>query len=863
MITHPSHSCFAATSPRSAGGGFRCTLFTNKFGIRPIPHEEATFETFARQLQSEGHRRGEKDGGAFTLAVYRPGTTRALDNVEVVTAIGLDLEHVSPARMAEVRGALKGWEHLVYSTYSHTPELPRYRAVIPLQRELPASLHPQLWAKVAELIGTDACDPSAKDASRLFYTPAAPEGAPTEMEYWPADGGGRGGIEPLSVLGITEMQYTEALARASSASMGPAQEQPIYVDGMVEKKGILALKPRPSAEDLKARVLAADPNQWRPNLDQLFAHQPFAAPGGRNAAAFGCVSTIAWVAPEADVEDIAQLFETSVAAMWAASTSTANPPPTMAEIKDMVRRALNQRREMWYRDRSFFGAGQGEAANEPMAAEADTGPGVRTTAYEDSELESFAERQSCSVDVFIKTRLAVMHGESYHLFGGMMGDYLAPLPAEAARRSMDRDWLPFIKAGVVDLWSRKVNQNGSVSVKPKTMDQVMREYGSVARHGEIELGRRHPTFDPQTHTMIEAAAAVRPDLAPEYNPQIETWLHKLGGRQAGKLLDWIATMLQLDKPTCALNIVGPPGCGKTMLAEGLAKVFGKHAQPTPFDVFNGPWNSDILTCPIVFADEYLPGRDASAQLRAMIARSVHKIFRKFLATANAKGCIRLILAANNAGLLGHPDEDLSDDDIQAIATRVLEIDAGAGAAAYLEDIGGRATTESWVAGDGIAKHALWLAKHRTVQPGRRFLVTGDAPALAKKLLTTKPTVAAILEWLGRCVLDDGKAVRKDPYLNHVKIGGGQLLVSAAVIDGCWGEYGGTHRRPSTTAIASALRQVSHPDRVRPTTSGGKPRPRCSVIKVDTLLEWAEEADFADPADLRSAIDAPVGRRPAP
>lgn len=862
MITHPSHSCFAMPTPASQVPGFCCVLYSSKTDNRPLAHEEVSVEAFAHQLLGDGHRRGpNKDGPAFSPVSYRPGTTRALNNVDLVWGVGLDIEHITPERAAEVLQVVRSWESIVYTTFSHTLAEPRYRALIALTRPVPASLYPRLWSKVVDAVGADAVDPSTKDASRLFFLPAAQDGAPVELEYFKADGTTTQILDPVALLGLTEKEYADAMAQRTARS--PAPPPPTLIDGLIEKKGALALKPRPTSADLKARVLAGSPNQWRPNLEAVFADQPLAVRGGRNVAAYGCVSTVAWVAPEADVEDIAQLFEKSVAAMWATNTSTTNPPPSMDEIRDMARRAINERREKYYEERAFMAAGRSAAANEEMTGEAHSGPGSRTTPYSEPELEAFAEGQNCSVEEFIKTRIIVNHGPSWHIFGGEKGRYLAPLTEEAALRSLERDWKPFVEAEVVDLWSTKALKNGDVSVKPKSMDQIVSEHGSVARHGEIEMGRASAIYDAKTHTMIEAACATRTDLTPEFNPDIDLWLQKLGGRQSGKLRDWIATILRLDAPTCALNIMGPPGTGKTMLAEGLARIWGKHAQPTPFDVFTGPWNSDILNCPIVFADEFLSGRDASAKLRAMLARSVHKIFRKYLATANAKGCIRLILAANNAGLLGHPDEDLSKDDIQAIATRVLEIEAGVESATFLEGIGGRATTEGWVAGDGIAKHALWLTQNRVVRPGRRFLVTGDAPALAKKLLTTKPTVAAVLEWLGRCVLDKAKQLHSMSQGHLVRIGGGQLLVSLEAIDSWWTTYGGSHRRPGTPAIASALAQVSTPEKVRPTSTTGQPRPRCSVVKVDTLLEWADESGFADSADLRSVIDAPFGSRPVP
>ncbi|MBK9516199.1 MAG: hypothetical protein IPO09_02375 [Anaeromyxobacter sp.] len=344
--------------PVTPAGAFRFSFYNNRFDNNPDPSGEPSFADFAKALVAAGHRRGAKDGLAFSPAVFRPGTTRALDNVEVVTAVGLDLEHVTPARMAAVRETLKAFDHVLYSTHSHRPEEPRFRAIIALERELPASLHPQIWALVADMVGTDAVDPATKDASRLFYLPAAPEGATdTELEYHPADGVSVFALDPLAALGLTETQYAEALARTAVPSLAPAVS---IIGGLVEKKGALALKPRPTRDDIAARVRSVQ-NAWSDGISKLLAGQPYADMGGRDAAAHGIASSIAFTCPEADIEDITALFAGSVATMEANGTDPSNPPPSMAVIEGKVRRALNAARtkvagEEEFRQKSGFGA---------------------------------------------------------------------------------------------------------------------------------------------------------------------------------------------------------------------------------------------------------------------------------------------------------------------------------------------------------------------------------------------------------------------------------------------------------------------------------------------------------------------------
>lgn len=108
-----------------------------------------------------------------------PGTHHRLDeNVDAVTALGLDFDDAPPARLSELLTKLAGTRHLYYSTWSSTPEHPKLRVVIALAAEVPAAQFRGFWDAVVDQLGIrDIVDTKCRNPGRLFFTPQCPAGA--------------------------------------------------------------------------------------------------------------------------------------------------------------------------------------------------------------------------------------------------------------------------------------------------------------------------------------------------------------------------------------------------------------------------------------------------------------------------------------------------------------------------------------------------------------------------------------------------------------------------------------------------------------------------------------------------------------
>lgn len=390
-----------------------------------------------------------------------------------------------------------------------------------------------------------------------------------------------------------------------------------------------------------------------------------------------------------------------------------------------------------------------------------------------------------------------------------------------------------------------------LSVRTKNGDPVptprlFADMGAHVYHTIIELGRDTSEYDPRQRggTLYEAACSVRRDLTPREHPDVHRWLTLLGGDQSETLLDWLATVTDLSRPTCALYIQGVPGVGKGLFASGVSALWGDSR--TSYDNVVSGFNEALTACPVIFADESLPTDKGqfSAILRSLIGERERVLTRKYMPASTVIGAVRLIIGANNADAL-RLRESLTQDDLAAIAERILHVYADEKVRSYLVDT----DTEGWVrTADGgpgkIPEHVAWLAETRQVTPGSRFLVSGRMTDFHASLTLSaginEEVLGALAMWVMRRQMDPGLTVGAP----------GEVWVTTTALRTRWLSLTGSPP-PLASEIAASLRTLaSRTERIRLPTGE---RPRALVIPAEHVLRVAERLQIGDPDRLRSEL----------
>ena len=113
-----------------------------------------------------------KDVGGFIGGSLRDGRRKS-ENVQMRQLVTLDADFAPPG-LDEDLELLAAYAYAVYSTHKHTPDKPRLRLLIPLDRPVTPDEYEAIARKLAEDIGIDYFDDTTYQASRLMYWGSVP-----------------------------------------------------------------------------------------------------------------------------------------------------------------------------------------------------------------------------------------------------------------------------------------------------------------------------------------------------------------------------------------------------------------------------------------------------------------------------------------------------------------------------------------------------------------------------------------------------------------------------------------------------------------------------------------------------------------
>lgn len=150
---------------------FQISEFGNSRDNHPKP-KTYSWDSFCKAY-SVNVEQCQKDGPAWSPVSYAEGVTRKKEHVQYVSMAVIDVDNGT--LISTFLQHLEGIAFLTHSSYSHTPEHPKYRVIIPFAKPVAADQWAEVWLRVNQLVG--GCnDPATKDASRLYYKPAHPPG---------------------------------------------------------------------------------------------------------------------------------------------------------------------------------------------------------------------------------------------------------------------------------------------------------------------------------------------------------------------------------------------------------------------------------------------------------------------------------------------------------------------------------------------------------------------------------------------------------------------------------------------------------------------------------------------------------------
>lgn len=361
-----------------------------------------------------------------------------------------------------------------------------------------------------------------------------------------------------------------------------------------------------------------------------------------------------------------------------------------------------------------------------------------------------------------------------------------------------------------------VTEQGAVRDRP--VSNIIGQYATVVTmvYGVPQLkGGVVENFDSDRATLKEPSFR-RADLEPTFDKDVDEWLKMFFGDNHALGLRWIAWSLAFDEgPICALSIKGKAGAGKKLLAQGLAECLAVPKLAGASDII-GKFQYGLLGSPFLLVDENWPikgmDRHPADQFRSLVSGNPLTIERKFMAPIQAINPVRVLFTANNLDVVRmlSGNRDLSPEDREALAIRLMHFDIGQAATDFLKDKGGNAFTaqpgKRWIRGDGgeasdnvVAKHFLYLysIRRQLGQPDGRFLVEGNASQEVLFELRTgagsSPLVIECLlrmlerpgtRWDGMAIVNDRLFVLPNEVLkffrDNVRDGAGDRLTAAQI-----------------------------------------------------------------------------------
>lgn len=366
----------------------------------------------------------------------------------------------------------------------------------------------------------------------------------------------------------------------------------------------------------------------------------------------------------------------------------------------------------------------------------------------------------------------------------------------------------------------------------KRAEDLLMEHGRIVREVRGKIGIEGGIFDGEVlHVPMYRRD---PKRVARYSDTVDEWLHLLVGNDPDEyrlLAKWIGYSLDFEGgPICALSIVGPPAVGKKLLARGLEECIDTCTTARK-QAITTERNAILRRTPFLLIDEGMPRslvNDPADTFREMVSGEDIVTRELYQPPVTINNPLRILMTANNLDVVHSltKNKDLTADDQEALAQRILHFNVSKEAAEWLRQKGGKRFTDGWIRGDGghresdyvVAEHFLWLYENRAQfgEPEDRLLVEGTLDSSAmRSMMAGSGSMPTILEAIQIDLANDG---RLGAYLQD-----GEVFVNARQVRQTMTEFGLGPREMTDIAIVNALKALGARDRERQVYRGKRTR----------------------------------------
>lgn len=721
--------------------------------------------------------RPDKDGPALTACHFSGTRSKAAAGPSQLACIDFDCQTPEDVGRIEAMVDAAGFAHILYTTHSH-------------------------------MQSCDKCHREQCIRFRLILPLSRPVDAAAWPSFYPNVQAIFGRADP-STKDISRLFFLPSCPPwMSNAAYSRVQIEGNCLDvSVVQARPVGPPPPRPGFGGVVTREVVeqvgkalsrkADPYMvvMGRAIVQMCKGEPYAEQGERDNTTWAMACILAEQFPDADPGRLGNYFGPSLAVMTGTHVTVENVIEKVSRHQEEVR-AANARPQD---DRSL--------------RIAHVYANGRNWGYTAEEVASWGD---------MANRWVLSSGDGFYLF--FDGTYVGPFKGKYAEYAV-LDYL----SPATHIPTMRLTKEGPVLA---SMRELLPVFGETMAGLEGSFLETRTRYDRDRKVLIQALAPMRV-IEPREHAAVARWLALLGGEP---LLDWLAVLPRLERAAPALFLCGASGVGKSLLACGLAALWGR-GSGVPMTEAMGSFSAAITQCPLVVAEEALPktfkGHARTEELRDLISRTEHTVTQKYRDNMTVRGALRIMLLANSQeAIWGHFSPN--SEDIKALSERIIYCEPSREAEALLLDMP-YSERVAW-ATHRIAEHTMWLAATRTVRSDGRFACLGRMGTMLDELQVGGGLRWQIFAWVHSFLQAPTaclSSVRQLRTQAPVTVWQGQVLVRAKEMHQYW-KFHSQEDQPSRVEIKRVLKHIA-PDHMR--TGRDLDKVRWSRLDMSLMLAW--------------------------